>query len=177
MKHNKNITIISDGLNCMMWSNVTISLMSHECHDISDHWQPNWSFNSLFRPATNKISQLPLLALCEGNPLVIPVDSPHKGPAIQMWGESTGDTSGFPSQRANNSDVRGIYWWYQWIPLTKGQQFRCEGNLLVIPVVSPHKGQVMQMWGESTGDTSGFPSQMASNAENVPMSSSHHDRT
>ena len=56
-----------------------ITVTSHDCNGMSNHWQLNCLLNSLFRLTWEEISKLPLLTLCEGNP-PSPVASPHRGP-------------------------------------------------------------------------------------------------
>ena len=59
-------------INCMQKC-YKYTVMSHECHGITNHWQLNCLFKSLFGLRTKKSL---LLALCEENPPS--VDSTHK---------------------------------------------------------------------------------------------------
>ena len=61
-----------------------ITVMSHMCHGISNHWQLYSLMNSLFRLTAKEHSSSALLALSERNPL----DSLHKGPVL-MWKSTT----------------------------------------------------------------------------------------
>ena len=64
--HNKACTI------CKFFGvRLVITLTSHEHHDVSNHWQLDCSFNSLFRLTTKKISELHI--------------------TDPLWGESTSD--------------------------------------------------------------------------------------
>ena len=77
-----------------------ITLISHEGHGISNHWQLNCVFNSLFWPRTMKISKLLNVLAMEHDDVLTwkcfpyycpfvrgihrwPVDSPHKGPVMR----------------------------------------------------------------------------------------------
>ena len=67
------------GQHTIAWSNIdqeyhivskefirNITLVPHECHAISNHWQLHCLFNSLFKLASKQHQSSILLALCEG---------------------------------------------------------------------------------------------------------------
>ena len=74
--------MVSEDFSKHHYSDVTV--MSQECHGISNHWQLDCLLNSLFRLTTT--TKIPKLCIT--------------GP---LWGEST-SIGGFPSQRASYAE-------------------------------------------------------------------------
>ena len=69
-RHHSNVpSIILDSAVVVIWA-LSITMMSYECHGISDH-QLNCLFKSLFRLTTNTHQSFALLAFCKGNPPVM----------------------------------------------------------------------------------------------------------
>ena len=81
-----------------VWLVTSLTVILHDFHGTSIHWQPNCLFSSLFWLTTNKISKL-----CITGP---------------MWGESTDDLR-FPSHSACNAESISMSW---------GSLFKCGRN-------------------------------------------------
>ena len=60
------------------WWVVLIIVMSHGCHGVSNYWQHDCLFNSLFMLTSKKISKPALLAFCE-------VDGMSKMVQVMVW--------------------------------------------------------------------------------------------